>query len=159
MSYGTGHHGSLSMSFEGLLPMTKEKTQVEEKPQIQPGLAGTPEGDWIEVHELLQDCRVKVSSARFQLIKQAFLASVTDEERFRFARALAKELWCNQLQVWNLVESRVELATELVCLLFPCIRSRKHQLALLQQVEPAKSKKGGGLASRLTLVPRCQPNW
>lgn len=143
MSYGTGHHGSLSMSFEGLLPMTKEKTQVEEKPQIQPGLAGTPEGDWIEVHELLQDCRVKVSSARFQLIKQAFLASVTDEERFRFARALAKELWCNQLQVWNLVESRVELATELVCLLFPCIRSRKHQLALLQQVEPAKAKKVG----------------
>ena len=33
------------------------------------------------------------------------------EERFRFARALAKELWCNQLQVWNLVESRVEQAS------------------------------------------------
>eukprot|EP00435_Cladocopium_sp_Y103_P049656 s985_g15.t1 len=142
MSYGTGHHGSLR-----LLPMTKEKTQVEEKPQIQPGLPGTPEGDWIEVHELLQesfrkDCRVKVNSARFQLIKQAFLTS----ERFRFARALAKELWCNE-----------ELATELVCLLFPCIRSRKHQLALLQQLEPAKGKKVGDLLRGLLWFQDANP--
>ena len=141
MSYGTGHNGSISMSFPGLLPLTKEKPQIEAKSQVQPGLPGTPEGDWIEVHELLQDCRVKVNSGRFQLIKQAFVASVTDEERFRFARALAKELWCNEGQVKNLVDSRVELETQLICLLFPCIRSRKNQLALLQQVEPAKVKK------------------
>lgn len=30
------------------------------------------------------------------------------QERFRFARALAKELWCNEAQVRNLVDSRVE---------------------------------------------------
>lgn len=69
------------------------------------------------------------------------MASVTDEERFRFARALAKELWCTEGQVKNLIDSRSELSTDLVCLLFPCIRSRKHQLALLKQVEPARVKK------------------
>eukprot|EP00913_Durusdinium_trenchii_P023610 g22182.t1 len=90
----------------------------------------SPESVW-------QDCRVKVSPARFQLIKQVFMAS----ERFRFARALAKELWCTEGQVKNLIDSRSELSTDLVCLLFPCIRSRKHQLALLKQVEPARVKK------------------
>ena len=38
----------------------------------------------------------------------------TSQERFRYVKALAKELWCTEAQVKQLLESRVELSTQLV---------------------------------------------
>ncbi|CAE7176698.1 dfa3, partial [Symbiodinium necroappetens] len=139
MSHGTGHHGSVANVMEG------PQAQVEKEKQrvvLAPGLPGTPEGDWMEVHDLIQDCRAKVRAPAFNLFKQALTVMVTDEERLRFARALGKELWFTEAQVKVLTETSAEMAVQLVCFLFPALRSRRFQLALVQQItEPSKMTK------------------
>jgi len=139
MSHGTGHHGSVANTMEGAqAQVEKEKQRVV----LAPGLPGTPEGDWMEVHDLIQDCRAKVRALAFNLFKQALAVMVTDEERLRFARALGKELWFTEAQVKVLTETSAEMAVQLVCLLFPALRSRRFQLALVQQItEPSKMTK------------------
>ncbi|CAE7661363.1 dfa3 [Symbiodinium sp. CCMP2592] len=144
MSHGTGHHGSVANAMEGApqaqgAQVEKEKRRVV---RLAPGLPGTPEGDWMEVHDLIQDCRAKVRAPAFNLFKQALAVMVTDEERLRFARALGKELWFTEAQVKVLTETSAEMAVQLVCFLFPALRSRRFQLALVQQItEPSKMTK------------------
>ncbi|CAE7036031.1 NLRP5 [Symbiodinium natans] len=141
MSHGTGHHGSIA-AMEGGPTAAAAPDKEKQRVVLPPGLPGTPEGDWLEVYDLIQDCRIKVRAPAFGLFKQALAVMVTDEERMRFARALGKELWFTEAQVRVLTETRAEVAVQLVCFLFPALRSRRYQLALAHQItDPAPMTK------------------